>query len=314
MNLTWDQDDSERTKVTRRKFTKQDLLEMDFKSYLASDESSVESQDEAIDKYKSLLQGSDSEQDKEDENEEMEITFIPGLSQKAVDLLEKKKEMDNRKNETVFEAQLRKQKEKKKERKKKKEDDVDSDDLLVDPNEEERVDIEQDPFFQLDENFVDEPQESLEPTMKSKKGKKRSLKDDNTSTSRQELELLVMDEQDSKHFDIKSVIKSEKLAKIKRKKRKQEAIHGDVQDDFTLNLNDSRFTNVLQDHQFAIDPMNPQFKKTKAMERILEMRRENVSSTSEIKHESTKLKTPNLSHLVSSIKSKSVGKLKSRRS
>jgi hypothetical protein len=115
VKLTWDTEDPERTKITRKKFTKEDLKDMDFKAYLASSSSEEEafSDDDKEDlqsKYRALLEDAD-EQDK---NEDMEITFTPGLSEKASKLLEKKKEKEELEDETVFEGYLRKRKEKKK--------------------------------------------------------------------------------------------------------------------------------------------------------------------------------------------------------
>jgi hypothetical protein len=77
VKLTWDTEDPERTKVTRRKFTKEDLANMDFKAYLASDsEDNLSDQDEETKaKYLALL--ADSVEDDE-KNQEMEITFTPG--------------------------------------------------------------------------------------------------------------------------------------------------------------------------------------------------------------------------------------------
>ncbi len=91
VKLTWDEDDQDRIKTTHRKFTKEDLKEMDFKTYLASDSEDEEDPDFIRAKYQALL-GGDPQQDAE--KEDMEITFISGLSEKAAKLVEKKKEAD----------------------------------------------------------------------------------------------------------------------------------------------------------------------------------------------------------------------------
>jgi len=68
VKLTWDETDPGRQRTTMRKFTKDDLLEMDFKAYLASssdedepkereenrngDNDSSEDEDKKIEKYK----------------------------------------------------------------------------------------------------------------------------------------------------------------------------------------------------------------------------------------------------------------------
>lgn len=88
VKLTWDAEDPERIKTTKKKFSKQDIKDMDFKSYLASDSDSEGQDEELRVKYKSLLENSDDG----DGNEEMEITFTPGLSEKAEALLQAKQD------------------------------------------------------------------------------------------------------------------------------------------------------------------------------------------------------------------------------
>ncbi len=83
--------------MTHRKFTKDDLKNMDFKAYLASASESeeVDSEDEAAmrEKYRALLQA-DKDSDEEREGQDMEITFAPGLGEMASKLLDKKKEKE----------------------------------------------------------------------------------------------------------------------------------------------------------------------------------------------------------------------------
>lgn len=80
--------------------------------------------------------------------------------------------------------------------------------------------------------------------------------------SRAELELLMVEEggPDSRHFDMKEVIKQEKNQKRKKKGRKgnKEDKEGAVQDGFQINVTDPRFSGILESHHFAIDPTNPQ--------------------------------------------------------
>ena len=79
MKLTWDDDDRDRVKAIRQNFTKKDLDYMDFKAYIASSsEESDEDVEEARQKYKNLLYEIESDNVKD---QEMEITFTPGLSE-----------------------------------------------------------------------------------------------------------------------------------------------------------------------------------------------------------------------------------------
>jgi len=96
VSLTWDEDDPDRINLTHKSYTEEDEVEEDFKAYLASE--SEDDEDEDIDeeekknnirkKYSALLEGLNA---KQEEKEDMEIKFIPGLSEKATELLEKKK-------------------------------------------------------------------------------------------------------------------------------------------------------------------------------------------------------------------------------
>jgi len=45
-----------------------------------------------------------------------------------------------------------------------------------------------------------------------------------------------------------------------------------MQEDFTIDVKDSRFQVLHEDHAFAINPSNPHFKKTKGMNALLEER------------------------------------------
>jgi hypothetical protein len=108
VKLTWDDEDPERVKTTRRKFTKDDLNDMDFKAYLASD-SDDDVDEDLKQKYRSLIGGSDDE----DAGEEMEITFTPGLTEKAEKMLKDREDreviLSNFRNEKM--KQFSKQKE-----------------------------------------------------------------------------------------------------------------------------------------------------------------------------------------------------------
>ena len=94
VKLTWDNDDPDRIKTTRKKFSKEDLKDMDFKAYLASDSDSAEDDQVLKEKYKALLLGDNNDSDDDEECEDMEITFAPGLSEKAAKKLEEKKELE----------------------------------------------------------------------------------------------------------------------------------------------------------------------------------------------------------------------------
>lgn len=121
VKLTWDEDDHDRIHMTRRKFTKEDIENMDFSAYLAS--SSEDDSDEDLEtsqaKYKKLLAGLSNDgdtayDDGEEAEGDMEITFTPGLSEAVSAAKEKKDAQDEEApgEETTIEKYMRKRKEK----------------------------------------------------------------------------------------------------------------------------------------------------------------------------------------------------------
>jgi hypothetical protein len=98
VSLTWDEDPHDRVLITKRKFTKEDLDNLEMDAYVASsgedsdsDTDPTEKKSKMRDKYRSLLSEVAAE---EEPNQEMEITFTSGLSEVATDLLAKKKEKE----------------------------------------------------------------------------------------------------------------------------------------------------------------------------------------------------------------------------
>jgi hypothetical protein len=246
VKLTWDAQDPERTRFTQRQFSKKELEDMDFKAYLASDtDQSLSGKDEQdVEKYRALLNESDSQ----DENQEMEITFTPGITEKATKAIEEKKRLEILKDETVFEKYLRERKEKKLAKRKPKAQDTLEDSDSV-------PEAENDPFFrhEFDEKEIEEKPKKKKLKANNKKGHTET---EDQKRDREDLELLLMEEKarDSKHFTVKDVLKAQK-PKTKKKRKPETLEH---QEGFELNLTDPRFADVLENHQMAIDPTNPQ--------------------------------------------------------
>uniref|UniRef100_A0A3B5LXU0 ESF1, nucleolar pre-rRNA processing protein, homolog (S. cerevisiae) n=1 Tax=Xiphophorus couchianus TaxID=32473 RepID=A0A3B5LXU0_9TELE len=138
VQLTWDETDHERVTALNRKFNKEELLDLDFKAYLAS--SSEEDEDEEqeeeaggeeveekpqekqkkrseeqISKYRELLKNIQSKEKRQQEDMEMEISWVPGLKETAERLVKKKLEAKDQL--TPWEEFLQKKKEKKKQKK-----------------------------------------------------------------------------------------------------------------------------------------------------------------------------------------------------
>ncbi|SPO19832.1 related to ESF1 - 18S rRNA factor, nucleolar protein involved in pre-rRNA processing [Ustilago trichophora] len=349
VKLTWDQDDPERSKLTRMVarggLTKEQLRDDDFKAYLASDTESEPDEDEIAakngrDRLRALLNlggggedGSgfgkkgkrnggvfdDPRHDDDEEQGEMQITFMPGLSEAAA----KKAASSAKKageDETTLEKYLRKQKEKKERRKAQRSgaaDDEQGEDAAEQPVDGAIGSTDagfDDPFFNEDMDMEaalaaefgegGPPSKSSSTKSSSKKSasKKLAVDDDEmdpaeAARQRAHLTALIGDTNDEltqdgrQHFDMKDILRVEsgkdaKRAKLlkrlsKKKQREEEAFQERkgaplVQDSFEIDAKDDRFSALMDDHRFAIDPTHPGFAKTKAMQTIMDERRKRL--------------------------------------
>lgn len=248
------------------------------------------------DKYRGLLLGDTEDalvsQKSRKGDMDMEVTFHTGLSELSEKLLQKQEEK-KRGDETVWEAYLRKKKEKKSQRKRdknsKNSDAEDTEDEISSPRGGSQ---EPDPFFTHDENGFDDPffasdgeapRESKRVSNsgsmqrpgdeeRAKKREEREQKKKEEERSRAELELLLMDDDGAqlgaRGFNLKSKKKKEKG---KKKKHKDETQEDNDEDDklASANLDDPRFSSLFSNHHFAIDPTNPQFRKSTTQLKIL---------------------------------------------
>ncbi|KAL8173355.1 UNVERIFIED_CONTAM: pre-rRNA-processing protein esf1 [Gekko kuhli] len=127
--------------------------------------------------------------------------------------------------------------------------------------------------------------------------------------------LLLMDEGEEEeggrsHFNYDKIVQQQNLSKKKRKllMKKKELLT----DDFQVNVADARFQAMYTSHLFNLDPSDPNFKKTKAVEKILEekarRRQQGSAEAGEIVAEKATVAKrsvdPALSMLVKSVKSK----------
>ncbi|KAK9466944.1 hypothetical protein V1512DRAFT_276056 [Lipomyces arxii] len=247
VRLTWDETPAERLQFARRAFSRREVEEMDFKAYLASSGSESDAEEENKDavreRYRKLLLDSKDDTGFDEKGDvDMEITFTPGLSTGTEAMADSADEEEN-----TIEKYKRRERERRKER--------------------------------MDRNKKDESEnEELEDkkAKKSKKGKKvkksaNEIEEDDRRKA--ELELLMMGEDEDnnlKHFDMREIIKSQKQKKNKKLRNKNKVEAGD---DFKIDVADSRFNEMYDHHEFAIDPSRPQFKDTNAMRKLLEERR-----------------------------------------
>ncbi|CAH2255544.1 ESF1 homolog [Pelobates cultripes] len=285
VELTWDETDHDRITALNRPFKKQEILDMDFQAYLASssEEDEIEEEecvsepavneekkgkkgpkedDDQIARYRELLKGIQ-EKDKKQENEmEMEVKWVPGLKENADRMVKNK--MEGKDKLTPWEKYLQKQKDKRKLKKKKKgnkdeveeEEDVPSD---VDFN---------DPFFSEE---LEKPGLKNKPATGTNESEHSSSEDEaEKEKQRAAMALLMMDdvEEDKKHFNYDKIVEQQNLSKKKRKQLQRK--EGLLEDDFQINVEDTRFQALYTSHLYNVDPSDPSFKKTKAMERVLE--------------------------------------------
>ncbi|CDS11419.1 hypothetical protein LRAMOSA03682 [Lichtheimia ramosa] len=283
VKLTWDADDYDRIEVMRRNFTEQDIEEMDFNAYLASsddddDDDDNEDVDALREKYRKLLENSDNAFDGHDHAEEgdMEVTFAPGLTEAAEEAVNKRLHGDEEnKDETTLEKYMRKQREKRKAKKERRQQQQNAEESGSEEDEE----LQNDAYFKEAMEEIDEEMGEEEPKKKEKSKKKnKKSKEERQEQQRERAELeLLMGDKKGEGFDMRDVMKREKAEKKKNKKLKKKAAELEgAQEDFEINVNDPRFAALHESHHFAIDPNNPQFKKTKSMQKLMSSRQEKI--------------------------------------
>uniref|UniRef100_A0A182TBL9 Uncharacterized protein n=1 Tax=Anopheles maculatus TaxID=74869 RepID=A0A182TBL9_9DIPT len=163
-----------------------------------------------------------------------------------------------------------------------KEDDTSEDDLPY------GVDLN-DPFFA---SAFNEKEFAVGDKKKSKQKDREAVKQakeqeereaEESARRRAELELMLDDGEDNRaHFnlraiqereiDLATVSKSKRRHILKKSRRQIEEQRNSklAADDFEVNVEDPRFTAIYSKPDYNIDPTNPAFKKTKAMERLIE--------------------------------------------
>lgn len=286
VKLTWDETPKERLTLSTRLFSQKEIDDMDFKAYLASDSdgSDGEVNEDLKDKYKNLLGGKFSFDKGDEEGEDdvdMEITFNPGLDENKPAQPPKQ----DQEEESTIAAYKRKEKERRNRR------------------------------MEKYKSQVDEQKESEKSdTSKSKKNKKHSKPSKDDDKSKAELELLMLDENganendNADHFSMRDIVKAEKRKGSKKNKGKKNYDTELVQDKFSADLNDPRFSEVFESHEFAIDPTSSEFKKTETMKEILQERSKRLrKDRGDSRKKTKKSKQPesSLDTLVQKLKNKS---------
>ena len=285
VGLTWDESNPERAIAMKKAF--EDDNDDALKAYFATssdeegvgensklkeiDEMSEEDDEKVIAKYRALLsetnvnESIDNKLEDDDDETGMEMTFVPESDHKAAELEKAKDKM------TPWEKYLQKKKDKRKEKRQKKQ----TSKSIVESDGEEEIpsDVDlNDPFFK------DEiPQVNKKPESQNKKSTTISHSQEKFVEGENNLSLLVMDSDDEKsHFDYKEIVKRESKSKKaqNKAKRREKALQND---NFKLDLADSRFSAIFENPKYNVDPSHPSFKKTKSMQEIIEQKQKRIS-------------------------------------
>ncbi|XP_073299498.1 pre-rRNA-processing protein esf1-like [Primulina huaijiensis] len=268
VHLTWDEDEPQRAKTLKRKLNTDQLVELELKEFLASDESETddsgaEDTEDILmkkikkqDMYRALIQSEDGSDDNDEEgdDQDMEVTFNSSLENISKRILEKK----DKKSETVWDEHLRKRREKKKANKNRSKYSSDEEDGYSDQK------ISQ-PAEQHDDFFIDEPS-ATESKGNQVRGTKRGSYIQETTQEAEasiaELELLLADDNGG-DTNIKGY--SLKPKKKKGKKGTEIPDEGKIP---TADVDDPRFSSLFTSSLFALDPTDPQFKRSATYSRL----------------------------------------------
>ncbi|CAI5740696.1 unnamed protein product [Peronospora destructor] len=302
VKLTWEEDDDQRLELLTRPADWKDAHDDDFKAYLASDVSDASEAEDGTDnsdeekeadgntdvtapdskkkskkeakikklrnRYRSMLLGSDAEDDDRDAVEgglvestdgedgggdegDMEMSFAPGAS----DVLKAKRQKELEANETPFERYMR---EKKQEKNRK--------------------------LHEKRARQKELEREQREVLKKKGRGAKEAnlLREAITVGGNSSNGGSSDSDQGERNFDMKKIAKQEKVKSLKGKRRAKEMkklvkqrASGGLQEGFEFDAADPRFGALYtKGSQFQLDPTDPKFKKTEATQAIFKERRQ----------------------------------------
>ncbi len=262
VKLTWDMDDPDRARFTKVNFAKFDYNENDLRAYLASSSSGEESDEDGDpERYRQLLLGDNANvfgRKSHEDNTDLQITFASGFNKDCSDsddvhmeaTFNPSSDDDNShaKDETVFEARLRRMREKKTAKK------------------EARL-------AKIAEAKAAEKARIEAERKASKKNKKRPASSDDKQAA--ELDLLMLDDRPDtlagRHFDMTEIVKQQKKKSKKSKQTKETS-----EDSFQLDVNDDRFKAIFEEPAYSIDPSNPAYKPTEAMRSLIHERQRRI--------------------------------------
>lgn len=313
VKLSWDVDDPDRVVLKKKAIGKHELDEENLKAYLAgsSDEDEDEGKPSAsdIEKKRRLLLGAvEEEKAAGDDDMDMEITFEPGMLEKGEEIVKKKLAREEHRDETPWQARLRRQEERKAEKRRKRKEGLaskgiegDTETADGDGNNDDNVDnptFDSDPFFSMDRDFDEQEERRQDRSRKDKKTTKATAPDSKERPTdaneaamkkRQEaeLELLMMDERsvsrsgmrsmremlaavESDDDEDRSARRERKKTRGRRRGEKEHASNGVGEKPSAMDTADARFQQVFDSHLYAMDPTHPKFRRDETTQRILQ--------------------------------------------
>ncbi|XP_020801760.1 pre-rRNA-processing protein esf1 [Drosophila serrata] len=249
------------------------------------------SKQERIANYKNLL-AEILEKEKQEKEQKYEMEMSWDVTDDTTEQEQKKEQQQPTAELTPIEKVLQKRSEKNKLRKEQRrqkqleakgDDGNDSDASLVPDG----IDLNDAYFAEEFANGDYAPPKTKQQKKKNKsKGKGKTTGEEDEAQQQQERELeLLLDDGDGRdekqHFSLSKILKQEELEQsasgskrkrrqqLKKSKGKQLESSEKPDDDFQLNVEDSRFKAVYKSHEFNIDPTHSHYKATKGMQRII---------------------------------------------
>lgn len=285
VQLTWDETDPKRKeKIDKAYQSKDESAMQDLEAYLASSASESSDEDENSD---------DNMQGEKSSNFDKVEKYRRLLA--SLDEENEEEKGDEPEMEITFDTGDED------EDKDEEQDDADSEKLEEDNDEGA-------PLGQLseEEEKAEETRPERSRSTKNKKRKHAHTESDKNNGVNTELGLLVMDDEDDKHhFDYTKYVKDDAGKKKKKKRADTEK-----KDEFNVDLDDPRFNKIYTSHLYNIDPSDPHFKKTEAMEKLLDKKLKTAcTQREELAHQEKKKEAsgdssidPSILGLVASVK------------
>ncbi|XP_060661596.1 ESF1 homolog [Drosophila nasuta] len=257
---------------------------------IAKKSSKKAKQQERIEKYKNLLaEINEQEKQSKEKHYEMEMSWNINANNEPKDT--KEMSSGSKSQMTPIEQVLQKRSEKNKQRKehrRRKQLELKGIDPDAPPDSDDESipdGIDMNDAYFAEEFANGDYEQPKKPSKKSqaKKQKNKAAADDAEAAQAEDELALLLDDNDGleseqkQHFSLSKILKDEQQnASSKRKRRKQlkKSKSGDnktqqVEDDFKVDLNDSRFKAVYKSHEYNIDPTHSNYKATKGMQDMI---------------------------------------------